>query len=56
MMLFNMDCVNFIIKLGVNPIGAGVHKKTHKAYVYFDKNNEEFKNAMILWNDKCKER
>lgn len=52
MMLFNMDCVNFIIKFGVNPKGAGIHKKTHKAYVYFDKNDKNFIKAMELWNDR----
>lgn len=54
MMLFNMDCVNFIVKLGICPIGAGIHKKTHKAYVYFDKEDDEFKKAIELWNSRNK--
>lgn len=50
MMLFNMNCVNFLIKEGVIPKGAGIHKKTHKAYVYFDKDDKEFMKAMEKWN------
>lgn len=56
MMLFNMDCVNHIVKLGICPIGAGIHKKTHKAYVYFDKEDEKFQSAMEDWNKRCHER
>ncbi|MBC6695323.1 hypothetical protein H9L25_00830 [Terrisporobacter mayombei] len=56
MMLFNMDCVNHIVKYGVCPKGAGIHKKTKKAYVYFDKDDVKFQNAMEEWNEKCKRR
>lgn len=52
MMLFNMDCVNFILKLGVRAKGAGIHKKTHNAYVYFDKEDKEFQDALNQWNNR----
>ena len=53
MMLFNMDCVNFILKKGVQANGAGIHRKTHKAYVYFKDDNEEFQKYMKEWNEHC---
>lgn len=56
MMLFNMDCVNFMFKKGVRAIGAGIHKKTKKAYVYFDKEDAKFQEVLAEWNKRCEAR
>ena len=52
MMCFDMNFCNFAIKQGAKAMGAGVHHKTNRAYVFFNKNDLKFQQSLSSWNKK----
>ena len=54
MMIFNPIQANYLIKRGAKVLGAGTHWKTHKMYIFFDKEDKCFNDAMLAWVEQCK--
>lgn len=54
MMIFNPIQANYLIKRGAKVIGAGSHWKTKAMYIFFDKEDMAFNDAMKSWVEQCK--